>query len=328
MSGVRYPSRLLRTQARRHYNAFHPHSSPERSLRAAVCLGHGLRPGPVCGGDDAGRCNAGALAAAPAPEALTLRVIVVASDDEARQVIARLKQGADFAAVAASVSQDPTRNRGGLLGRTSLSSLRQELREALQGLSVGQITRPVRVPTGYAVLKVVEDCRGGATSPPPAECPPRLQQSERCATCSTSRASTTRRSSCSGTRPSRTAGTSTPSPSAACGRRLCWRRSSTCAPIFRPPNCLRRDGRWTSPRPTSPRRSCLRTRAGWPRPSQACQRRCGSRMPVCRRMRLHMEEALGIAYLHKAMHDNGAYHAPGDRCLLSLDARPVVRAVR
>ena len=101
---------------------------------------------------------------APAPEALTLRVIVVASDDEARQVIAQVKQGADFAAVAASVSHDPTRSRGGLLGRTSLSTLRQELRDALQGLSVGQVTGPVRVPTGYAVLKVVEDAEADETS--------------------------------------------------------------------------------------------------------------------------------------------------------------------
>ena len=44
-------------------------------------------------------------------------------------------------------------------------------------------------------------------------------------------------------------------------------------------------------------------------------RDCPRRVPAAT---LQMEEALGVAYLHKAEMDNGVYRAPGDLCLLPL----------
>ena len=43
---------------------------------------------------------------------------------------------------------------------------------------------------------------------------------------------------------------------------------------------------------------------------------------------LRMEEALGVAYLHKSEMDNGAYRAPGEICLASGRAERSVRQDR
>ena len=96
-----------------------------------------------------------AAAQRTATDELTTRIIVVGSADEAERVVERLNNGESFPALARKVSIDPTADNGGLLKRMPLSALRAELRSALQDVGVGQITRVVRIPTGYAVLKVV-----------------------------------------------------------------------------------------------------------------------------------------------------------------------------
>jgi VCBS repeat protein/ASPIC/UnbV protein/PPIC-type peptidyl-prolyl cis-trans isomerase-like protein len=99
------------------------------------------------------------------PEELTLRIIVVGSADEAQQVVTRLARGESFFAVAAQLSIDPSAGDGGLLGRVAPSSLRPELSAALAGVRVGEITRIVRIPTGFAILKIEPDAPVGTTLP-------------------------------------------------------------------------------------------------------------------------------------------------------------------
>ena len=83
-----------------------------------------------------------------------LRIIVVDSASKADQVLQRLKSGEDFASLAREVSIDPTSSDGGSMGRVDASTLRAELRDALKGIAPRQITGVVRVPSGYAILKV------------------------------------------------------------------------------------------------------------------------------------------------------------------------------
>ncbi len=96
-------------------------------------------------------------AAQPADQELTLRIIVVGTTEEASQVLAQLERGDTFEALARRLSLDTTADQGGLLGRIAVSSLRPELREALRDVSVGQVTAAVPIPTGFAVVKVVPD---------------------------------------------------------------------------------------------------------------------------------------------------------------------------
>ncbi len=99
--------------------------------------------------------TAGSIGFAQSPPAIELRMIVVDSSSLADRVTQRLKSGEDFASLARELSIDPTASDGGSMGRVDPSSLRAELREALKGIVPGQITGIVRVPSGYAILKVL-----------------------------------------------------------------------------------------------------------------------------------------------------------------------------
>lgn len=93
----------------------------------------------------------------PGPATVTLRVIVVTTAQAAEQVLKRVQAGETFVALAASESTAPSAAEGGWLGRTSIAALRPEVREALDGLQPGQLTGVVRVPTGFAIFKVEAD---------------------------------------------------------------------------------------------------------------------------------------------------------------------------
>ncbi|HXB71377.1 MAG TPA: FG-GAP-like repeat-containing protein, partial [Candidatus Acidoferrales bacterium] len=101
-------------------------------------------------------------AAAPqsTPPEKPVSIIVTASEVEARRVLERLHRGEDFAALARDQSIDPSAHDGGYLGNLDPANLRSELREAVNGVAAGQVSDIVKIPSGYAVLKVL-------TQPPP-----------------------------------------------------------------------------------------------------------------------------------------------------------------
>jgi tetratricopeptide (TPR) repeat protein len=102
------------------------------------------------------RWNSPLAAQESSPHVVGLRIIVMESSDEADQVLKRLNQGEDFAAIAAKESIDPTSTDGGYMGQIDPSTLRAELRDALQGVGPGKTTAIVHLPSGYAILKVME----------------------------------------------------------------------------------------------------------------------------------------------------------------------------
>lgn len=119
--------------------------SPRTMFRASICV---LLLQVV-----ATAALAQAREAAPAP--VNLQIIVVESSVQANRVLQRLKNGEDFGAVAKEVSIDPTASDAGYMGRIDPSTLREELRNALKGLSSGQITDVIPTHSGYAILKIL-----------------------------------------------------------------------------------------------------------------------------------------------------------------------------
>jgi hypothetical protein len=93
------------------------------------------------------------------PQDLDLSMIVVPTPEEAQQILERLKSGEDFRALATERSIDPTASAGGSLGKVDLSGMRPELRDALKGVGPDQVTPVVRIPEGYAILKVIAPAR-------------------------------------------------------------------------------------------------------------------------------------------------------------------------
>lgn len=92
---------------------------------------------------------------AASPEPLGVRIIVVGSAGEAQQILGLLRYGWNFAGLAREKSIDSTAPDGGYMGKIDPASLRAELRDALRGLAPGQVSEPIKIPSGYAILKVL-----------------------------------------------------------------------------------------------------------------------------------------------------------------------------
>ena len=81
------------------------------------------------------------------------------AEDKTKAVIARLKNGEDFAKVAGEVTEDPSgKANGGDLGYFSKDQMVPEFSEAAFKLEKGQISEPVKTQFGWHVIKV-EDKR-------------------------------------------------------------------------------------------------------------------------------------------------------------------------
>jgi hypothetical protein len=89
--------------------------------------------------------------------ALGMRLIVVATREEAQDILEQLAGGRDFATLAKEKSIDPTAGEGGYLGRLDRGSLRPELRDALQSVMIGDHTGAVRIPSGWAIVQILPD---------------------------------------------------------------------------------------------------------------------------------------------------------------------------
>ena len=96
-----------------------------------------------------------------AQEEVHARHILLASEAEAKSVIAQLDKGADFAALAKQYSTDPNAQSGGDLGYFGHADMVPEFAAAAFSLPVGEYTKtPVKTEFGWHVIKV-EDRRLG-----------------------------------------------------------------------------------------------------------------------------------------------------------------------
>jgi peptidyl-prolyl cis-trans isomerase C len=87
------------------------------------------------------------------------RHILVEKEDDAKAILADLKKGGDFAAIAKEKSKDPgSKENGGDLGYFAKDQMVPEFAEAAFKLDKGQLSEPVKTQFGWHVLKV-EDKR-------------------------------------------------------------------------------------------------------------------------------------------------------------------------
>jgi parvulin-like peptidyl-prolyl isomerase len=85
------------------------------------------------------------------------RQIVVASEDQARDVLNQLQSGADFASLAQQLSTDAaTKANGGDLGWFSRGSKAKEIEDAAFSLQPGQLSDVISSGGSFVVLQVVE----------------------------------------------------------------------------------------------------------------------------------------------------------------------------
>jgi len=105
-----------------------------------------------------------------------VRHILVASEDEAKKLIAELKKGGKFEELARKNSKDEgTRERGGDLEWTVPANLEKSFAEAMSKLQKGQISNePVQTRHGFHIIQL-EDTRA-VSFPPLAQVKPQIQQ--------------------------------------------------------------------------------------------------------------------------------------------------------
>ena len=105
------------------------------------------------------------VAALPKEEEVKAAHILVATEEEAKDVIKQLDAGKDFAELAKEKSTDSNKDDGGDLGWFGKGRMVPEFEEAAFKLEKGAYTKePVKSQFGFHVIKV-EDKR---ISPPPA----------------------------------------------------------------------------------------------------------------------------------------------------------------
>jgi peptidyl-prolyl cis-trans isomerase C len=93
------------------------------------------------------------------------RHILVETEEQAKDIAAQLKKGADFAELAKKVSKDPGSD-GGDLGYITKEQVVPEFGNVAFSLGKGKISDPVKTQFGWHVIKV-EDTR--ERKPPPLE---------------------------------------------------------------------------------------------------------------------------------------------------------------
>ena len=101
------------------------------------------------------------------PDQVQARHILLAvapdgSDDavvkaRAEKLLADLRGGADFAALAKEASQDPnTKDQGGDLGWLTIDAFGPDLGPSIAAMQDGEMTPPIKTPAGWHLIQVVE----------------------------------------------------------------------------------------------------------------------------------------------------------------------------
>jgi peptidyl-prolyl cis-trans isomerase C len=99
-----------------------------------------------------------AIKQTPNEQEVHARHILVATEAEAKDIEAQLKNGVDFATLAKEKSKDPGAAEGGDLGYFTKDQMVPEFAEAAFKLDKGQVSDPVKTQFGWHIIKV-EDKR-------------------------------------------------------------------------------------------------------------------------------------------------------------------------
>lgn len=90
------------------------------------------------------------------PETFRASHLLVKEEVTAQQALERLNKGEPFAEVAAELSLDPSKDRGGDIGPFTAGQIIPEFEAACRQLAPGQMSGVVKTPLGYHVILLTE----------------------------------------------------------------------------------------------------------------------------------------------------------------------------
>lgn len=82
--------------------------------------------------------------------------ILVSTETEARALLDRVNEGADFAELARKHSQCPSGKRGGDLGWFGKGQMVAEFETAAFGAAAGSVVGPVKTQFGWHLIRVLD----------------------------------------------------------------------------------------------------------------------------------------------------------------------------
>lgn len=85
---------------------------------------------------------------------------VAQAEKKAKGLVAKLRGGADFAAVAAESSEGRTALQGGDLGWFEMAAVPSLVTDLARTMAKGEVTEPLRSPSGFNIIKLM-DIKGG-----------------------------------------------------------------------------------------------------------------------------------------------------------------------
>lgn len=100
------------------------------------------------------------------PARARVRQMLLDTKEAAEAARRRLDEGADFAELSKRVSRAPNAASGGELGYLTQGGLSENLDEVIFALQAGEISAPVRGPSGYHIFQVLDVVPAG---PPPRD---------------------------------------------------------------------------------------------------------------------------------------------------------------
>ena len=136
----------------------------ERNLRAGAALRDHLT-GALTEEDVRAAYEARVAETEPATEYRASHILVE-SEEEAREILAEIEGGADFADLARARSTGPSGPRGGDLGFFGEGMMVPPFQEAVEALAPGEVSEPVQTQFGWHVIRLEETRRSEA---PPFE---------------------------------------------------------------------------------------------------------------------------------------------------------------
>ncbi|MBA5852047.1 peptidylprolyl isomerase [Clostridium sp. cel8] len=90
------------------------------------------------------------------PERVKAKHILVNSEEKAKEVLEKIKQGMSFEDAAKEYSSCPSKAQGGDLGEFTRGQMVPEFENAAFSLDIGVISEPVKTQFGYHLIKVEE----------------------------------------------------------------------------------------------------------------------------------------------------------------------------
>ena len=94
-------------------------------------------------------------------ERVRARHILVATEKEAQDVLARLQKGEKFEDLAKKISLDGSKDYGGDLGYFSAEEMVPEFSKAAFALKVGEVSQPIKTDYGYHIIRLEDRKQGG-----------------------------------------------------------------------------------------------------------------------------------------------------------------------